>query len=80
MHIMIIPERKLGFVENSELTAGKIANQFKICNPSISDTLNFLIQAGLVYSVKENQYISCSLNAAVMDEIVTRFIQFNIKC
>ena len=69
----------LELLKKRDLTAGEIANQFKISKPSISHHLDLLKQAGLVHSVKEGQFISYSLNTTVMDEIVKWFIQFKNK-
>ncbi len=69
----------LELLKKSDLTAGEIANQFKISKPSISHHLDLLKQAGLVHSVKEGQFIYYSLNTTVMDEIVKWFIQFKSK-
>jgi ArsR family transcriptional regulator len=66
----------LELLKKGDLTAGEIAQQFRISKPSISHHLNLLKQAGLVHSVKEGQFISYSLNTTVIDEILKWFIRF----
>jgi ArsR family transcriptional regulator len=60
----------LELLKEKDLTAGEIADQFKISKPSISHHLDLLRQAGLVVSVKEGQFIYYSLNTTVMDEML----------
>jgi len=69
----------LELLKKSDLTAGEIANQFKISKPSISHHLDLLKQAGLVQSVKEGQFIYYSLNTTVMDEIIKWFVDFKTR-
>lgn len=69
----------LELLKKSDLTAGEIADQFKITKPSISHHLDLLKQAGLVQSAKEGQYVYYSLNTTVMDEIVKWFLDFKTK-
>lgn len=69
----------LELLKKGDLTAGEIANQFKISKPSISHHLDLLKQAGLVQSVKEGQFIYYSLNTTVMDEIIKWFVDFKTK-
>jgi len=69
----------LELLKQSDLTAGEIADRFKISKPSISHHLDLLKQAGLVQSVKEGQFIYYSLNTTVMDEIVKWFVELKTK-
>lgn len=69
----------LELLKKGDLTAGEIANQFKISKPSISHHLDLLKQAGLVQSVKEGQFIYYSLNTTVLDEIIKWFVDFKTK-
>ena len=69
----------LELLKKSDLTAGEIADRFKISKPSISHHLDLLKQAGLVQSVKEGQFIYYSLNTTVMDEIVKWFVELKTK-
>ena len=61
------------------MTAGEIADHFRITKPSISHHLDLLKQAGLVDSVKEGQYIYYSLNATVVDDLIKWVLQLKSK-
>ena len=69
----------LEMLQEKDLTAGEIAEQFKISFPSISHHLDLLKQAKLVTSEKDGQYVYYSLNTTVVDEILKWFIQFKPK-
>lgn len=60
----------LELLHDRDLTAGEIAEQFKISFPSISHHLDLLKQAKLVTAEKDGQYVYYSLNTTVMDEIL----------
>ncbi len=69
----------LELLQEKDLTAGEIAEQFKISFPSISHHLDLLKQAKLVSSEKDGQYVFYSLNTTVVDEIMKWFLQFKSK-
>jgi ArsR family transcriptional regulator, arsenate/arsenite/antimonite-responsive transcriptional repressor len=69
----------LELLQEKDLTAGEIAQQFKISFPSISHHLDLLKQAKLVTSEKDGQYVYYSLNTTVVDEILKWFLQFKLK-
>jgi ArsR family transcriptional regulator len=69
----------LELLQEKDLTAGEIAEQFKISFPSISHHLDLLKQAKLVTSEKDGQYVYYSLNTTVVDEIMKWFLQFKLK-
>jgi len=69
----------LELLQDKDLTAGQIADQFSISKPSISHHLDLLKQAGLVESVKQGQFIYYSLNTTVVDEILKWFLCFKSK-
>ena len=69
----------LELLQEKDLTAGEIADQFKISFPSISHHLDLLKQAKLVTSEKDGQYVYYSLNTTVVDEIMKWLIQFKPK-
>ncbi|HEY5408217.1 MAG TPA: autorepressor SdpR family transcription factor [Ginsengibacter sp.] len=69
----------LELLKKKDLTAGEIADQFRISKPSISHHLDLLKQAGLVEAVKEGQFIYYSLNTTVMDEMIKWLLQFKTK-
>ena len=64
----------LELLKKKDLTAGEIADRFRISKPSISHHLDLLKQAGLVQSIKEGPFVYYSLNTTVMDEIIKWFI------
>ncbi len=65
-----IRRRILELLQDKDLTAGEIADQFTISKPSISHHLDLLKQARLVIAIKEGQYINYSINTTVMDEML----------
>jgi ArsR family transcriptional regulator, arsenate/arsenite/antimonite-responsive transcriptional repressor len=66
-------------LKKGDLTAGEIADHFDISKPSISHHLDLLKQAGIVSSVKQGQFIYYSLNATVLDEIISWFMGLQNK-
>jgi DNA-binding transcriptional ArsR family regulator len=69
----------LELLQERDMTAGEIAEKFRISWPSISHHLDLLKQAKLVSSEKEGQYVYYSLNTTVMDEIVKWMMQLRSK-
>ncbi|HEX6180263.1 MAG TPA: autorepressor SdpR family transcription factor [Chitinophagaceae bacterium] len=69
----------IDLLKKGDMTAGEIADHFKITKPSISHHLDLLKQAGLVDSVKEGQFIYYSLNATVVDELIKWVLQLKGK-
>jgi ArsR family transcriptional regulator, arsenate/arsenite/antimonite-responsive transcriptional repressor len=66
-------------LKKGDMTAGEIADHFAISKPSISHHLDLLKQADIVTSEKKGQFIYYTLNATVLDEIVTWFISLKRK-
>lgn len=66
-------------LKKGDMTAGDIADHFDISKPSISHHLDLLKQADIVSSVKKGQFIYYSLNATVLDEIITWFLGLKTK-
>ena len=62
-----------------DMTAGDIADHFSISKPSISHHLDLLRQADIVSSEKKGQFIYYSLNATVLDEMVSWFMGLKSK-
>jgi DNA-binding transcriptional ArsR family regulator len=69
----------LQLLQEKDMTAGEIAEQFHMSWPSVSHHLDLLKQAKLVTAEKEGQFVSYSLNTTVVDEIVKWFLQFKTK-
>lgn len=65
----------LELLQNGDMTAGEIADQFDMTKPSISHHLDLLSQAGLVESVRKGQFIHYSLNMTVLDDILKWIVQ-----
>ncbi len=66
----------LELLSKGDLSAGEIADKFKISKPSISHHLDLLKQAGLVESIKQGQFIYYSINTTVFDEVVKWMLKF----
>ncbi|WP_444995234.1 metalloregulator ArsR/SmtB family transcription factor [Aliikangiella sp. IMCC44359] len=47
----------LAYLSKTSLTAGEIAERFDISKPALSKHLNLLLNAGLIESEKQGQYI-----------------------
>jgi ArsR family transcriptional regulator len=63
----------LRLLQEKDMTAGEIADQFDISKPSISHHLNVLKQSGLVLDERRGQFIIYSLNMTVFQEIMSWF-------
>ncbi|KNF07069.1 transcriptional regulator, ArsR family [Gottschalkia purinilytica] len=66
----------LELLKEGDMTAGEIAEHFKISKPSISHHLNLLKNADLVLWEKEGQNIIYSLNTTVFQEIMKWAFEF----
>jgi len=62
-----------------DMTAGEIADQFKISKPSISHHLALLKNSDLILGEKEGQNIYYSLNTTALQELVKWFFNFKQK-
>ena len=69
----------IDLLKKGDMTAGDIADHFKITKPSISHHLDLLKQAKLVIAEKDGQYVYYSLNTTVVDEIMKWLMQFKTK-
>jgi ArsR family transcriptional regulator, arsenate/arsenite/antimonite-responsive transcriptional repressor len=69
----------LHLLQEKDMTAGEIAEQFNISWPSVSHHLDLLKQAKLVIAEKDGQYVYYSLNTTVVDDILKWFMQFKTK-
>jgi DNA-binding transcriptional ArsR family regulator len=61
-------------LREQDMTAGDIASHFNMSKPSISEHLKILRNADVVFSEKQGQYIMYSLNATVLHEMVSFFM------
>nr|WP_246628112.1 autorepressor SdpR family transcription factor [Paenibacillus oenotherae] len=62
--------RILDLLKERDLTAGEIAEHFDITKPSISNHLNLLKQAQLVWDERKGQHIVYSLNTTVFQDVL----------
>jgi DNA-binding transcriptional ArsR family regulator len=62
-----------------DMTAGEIANHFKISKPSISHHLNLLKNCDLVLGEKQGQNILYSINTTALQELIKWFYNFREK-
>lgn len=69
----------LDLLKEKDLTAGEIADVFRISKPSISYHLDLLKQADLVFADKQGQYVLYSLNTSVLDEVIGWLMDLNEK-
>jgi DNA-binding transcriptional ArsR family regulator len=60
--------RILQMLQDSDLSAGEIAEDFDISKPSISHHLDILKQAKLISSKRDGQFIRYSINTTVLEE------------
>ncbi|BAM46752.1 MAG: winged helix-turn-helix transcriptional regulator [Amphibacillus sp.] len=66
----------LTLLKDGDLTAGEISSHFDMSKPSISQHLNILKQAELVYDNKKGQFIYYTLNTTVFQELVSWTLEF----
>jgi len=60
----------LDLLKERDLTAGEIAEHFDMSKPSISNHLNLLKQAQLVWDERKGQHIVYSLNTTVFQDVM----------
>ena len=65
----------LRLLQSGDLNAGEIASHFEMSKPSIAHHLNVLKQAKLVQAERQGQEIIYSLNATVMQEFLSAFLE-----
>lgn len=69
----------LELLQEKDMSAGEIVEQFPISGPSISHHLDLLKQADLVRTTKNGQFVYYSLNTTVVDDIMKWLMQFKSK-
>lgn len=65
----------LQMLQDRNLSAGEIAEQFDISKPSISHHLDILKQARLISSKRDGQFIRYSINTTVLEEAANWFLE-----
>jgi DNA-binding transcriptional ArsR family regulator len=68
--------RILDLLKNGDLTAGEIADNFDMTKPSISNHLNLLKHAELIWDERKGQHIIYSLNTTVFQDVMKWMIDF----
>ncbi|WP_162831728.1 autorepressor SdpR family transcription factor [Halalkalibacter hemicellulosilyticus] len=67
----------LDILRNGDMTAGEIAQHFNMSKPGISQHLNVLKNAQLVFSIKKGQYVYYSLNSTIFQDVMKWVVQFS---
>ncbi|NGP89819.1 autorepressor SdpR family transcription factor [Fodinibius halophilus] len=67
--------RILQMLQDKDMTAGEIADQFDISKPSISHHLDILKQAKLISSERDGQFIRYAINTTVVEEAANWFLE-----
>ena len=65
----------LKLLNNRDMSAGEIAEDFDMSKPSISKHLDILREAELVSSEKKGQFIIYSINTSVIQEVLGNFLE-----
>ena len=66
----------LDLLKERDMTAGEIAEQFDISKPSISNHLNILKHAGLVWDERRGQHVMYTLNTTVFQDAIRWMLDF----
>ena len=69
----------LELLTEKDMTAGEIADHFKISKPSISHHLNLLKNCNLVLGEKQGQHILYSINTTALQELIKWSYNFREK-
>ena len=66
----------LDLLKVKDLSAGEIADFFKISKPSISHHLDILKQSDLISSEKKGQFVIYSINTTIMEDVMQWILTF----
>lgn len=66
----------LELLKTKDMTAGEIANHFKISKPSISHHLDILKRADLITSERNGQFITYFINTTIMEDVLQWILTF----
>jgi len=69
--------RILDLLKNGDMSAGEIAAHFNMTKPSISNHLNILKNAGLIWDERKGQHIIYSLNTTVFQDVLKWLLELN---
>ena len=67
--------RILDLLKNKDMSAGEIAAHFDMTKPSVSNHLNILKNAGLIWDERKGQHIIYSLNTTVFQDVLKWLIE-----
>ena len=67
--------RILQMLQDKDLSAGEIAEEFDISKPSISHHLDILSKAELISRERDGQFIRYSINTTVLEEASNWFLE-----
>lgn len=65
----------LQMLQEKDLSAGEIADEFDISKPSISHHLDILQKAELISRERDGQFIRYSINTTVLEEVSNWFLE-----
>ncbi|NPV26093.1 MAG: winged helix-turn-helix transcriptional regulator [Firmicutes bacterium] len=66
----------LQLLRKRDMSAGEIADNFKMAKASVSHHLSILKNAGLVSAEKQGQFVIYCLNMSVLEETLEAFFNF----
>lgn len=66
----------LDLLKSRSMSAGEIADKFKISKPSISHHLELLKTADLISSEKKGQFVIYSINTTIMEDLLQWLLTF----
>jgi DNA-binding transcriptional ArsR family regulator len=69
----------LDLLQQKDMTAGDISEQFQMTKPAISHHLNLLKQADLVSDERKGQHIYYSINATLFQDLLKWVLHFDKK-
>lgn len=69
----------LALLKKKELSAGEIADHFRLGKPTISHHLELLKKADLIAAEKRGQFIYYSINTTILDELMEWIISLKDK-
>lgn len=65
----------LKMLNERDMSAGEIAENFSMSKPSISKHLDILREAELISSEKKGQFVIYSINTSVIQEVLGGFLE-----
>jgi len=69
----------LQLLNKHDMSAGEIAENFKMSKPSISKHLEILRESELISSEKKGQFVIYSINTSIIQEVLGNFLDIFTK-